>query len=52
MGALPAEFVHSFSWEKLAQLVAAASILLILAVTLFYRGLRRYESGGSIQIQV
>ncbi|MBW8012451.1 MAG: hypothetical protein FVQ83_14645 [Chloroflexi bacterium] len=44
--------VRSFSWQSLAQLLAAALILLSLALTLFRRGLRRYESGSAIQVQV
>ena len=51
MGALPAEFVHAFSWSRLAQILAAALFLLGLAVFTFRRGLRRYESGSAIQTQ-
>ena len=51
MGALPAEFVHAFSWSRLAQILAAALFLLSLAVFTFRRGLRRYESGSAIQTQ-
>ncbi len=52
VGAVPAEFVRSFSWWRLAQLLAGGLILLGLAVFVFYRGLRRYESGSAIQSQV
>ncbi len=52
IGAVPAEFIRSFSWETLAQLVGAALLLLVLALVVFRRGLRRYESGSAIQIQV
>jgi len=51
IGAIPAEFVRSFSWITLAEMLGAACILLALALTAFYRGLRRYESGSAIQIQ-
>lgn len=52
IGAVPAEFIRSFSWLTLGELVAAAVILLVLALALFHRGLRRYESGSAIQVQV
>ncbi len=52
MGAVPAEFVVSFSWANLLQLVGGAAVLLSLAVLVFYRGLRRYESGNAIQTQI
>ncbi|HHH41222.1 MAG TPA: hypothetical protein ENK56_04375 [Chloroflexi bacterium] len=52
IGAVPAEFVRTFSWSTLAHLLLAASLLLTLAVALFQRGLRRYESGSAIQVQV
>jgi ABC-2 type transport system permease protein len=52
MGALPAGFVRAFSWTGLAQLLAAAAVFLTLALTVFQRGLRRYESGSAIQVQV
>jgi ABC-2 type transport system permease protein len=52
VGAIPAEFVRSFSWDRLALLLAAALLFLGLALWIFSRGLRRYESGSAIQIQV
>ena len=52
VGALPVEFVRSFSWPRLAQLLAAALVALTLATLVFHRGLRRYESGSAIQIQI
>ena len=52
IGAVPAEFIRSFSWEALAQLVGAALLLLVLALVVFRRGLRRYESGSAIQVQM
>ena len=52
IGAVPAEFIRSFSWETLAQLVGAALILVALALIVFRRGLRRYEIGSAIQIQM
>jgi ABC-2 type transport system permease protein len=52
MGAIPAEFVHAFTWQTLAQLLLGAFIFLGLAVTIFRLGLKRYESGSAIQIEV
>ncbi len=52
IGAVPAEFIRAFSWSSLLQLLAAALVLLALALTAFRLGLRRYESGSAIQIQI
>lgn len=52
MGAVPAEFIRAFSWQSLAELLAGAVIFLFLAVTLFRLGLKRYESGSAIQVEV
>jgi ABC-2 type transport system permease protein len=52
IGSVPAEFVRAFSWEQLGLMSAAAAGLLALAIFVFYRGLRRYESGSAIQVQV
>jgi ABC-2 type transport system permease protein len=52
MGAVPAGFVHSFSWSSLGLMALASSGFLALALFLFNLGLRRYESGSSIQVEV
>ena len=52
MGAVPAEFVRAFTWQSLAQLLVGAAVFLFLAVTIFRLGLRRYESGSAIQVEV
>lgn len=52
VGAVPAEFIRSFTWQTLAELLAGAFIFLTLAVTIFRLGLRRYESGSAIQVEV
>lgn len=52
IGALPAEFVRAFTWDRLGLLAAGALVFLGLALSVFYRGLRRYESGSAIQTQV
>jgi ABC-2 type transport system permease protein len=52
MGAVPAGFVRSFSWSALGTMGLAATGFLALAVTVFHLGLRRYESGSAIQVEV
>ena len=52
MGALPAEFIRTFTWETLGQLLLGAIGFLALAIITFRVGLRRYESGSAIQIEV
>jgi ABC-2 type transport system permease protein len=52
MGAIPAEFVREFTWQTLGQLLLGAIAFLGLAILVFRLGLRRYESGSAIQIEV
>ena len=52
MGAVPAGFVRGFSWALLGQMSLAAFSFLALAIILFHLGLRRYESGSAIQVEV
>jgi len=52
MGAVPAGFVRGFSWYLLGQMTLASFSFLALAVFLFHLGLRRYESGSAIQVEV
>jgi viologen exporter family transport system permease protein len=52
IGAIPAEMVRSFTWLRLLELCGATLLFLCLAVFIFYRGLRRYESGSAIQVQM
>jgi ABC-2 type transport system permease protein len=52
MGAIPAEFIRAFTWETLAQLLIGAAAFIGLAIFVFRMGLRRYESGSAIQIEV
>ena len=52
MGAVPGEFVRAFTWQTLAQLLVGAIVFLGLAIIVFRTGLRRYESGSAIQIEV
>jgi ABC-2 type transport system permease protein len=52
IGSVPAEFVRAFTWQSLLQISAGALVFLLLAVTIFHSGLRRYESGSAIQVEV
>jgi viologen exporter family transport system permease protein len=52
MGAVPAEFITQFTWQSLAQLLAGAVIFLVVSATVFHMGLKRYESGSAIQVEV
>ena len=52
MGAVPAEFVRSFSWQVLTELLIGAIAFLFIAVAVFRLGLKRYESGSAIQIEI
>lgn len=52
MGAVPAMFVRGFTWTLLGQMALASAVFLSLAILLFNFGLRRYESGSAIQVEV
>ncbi len=52
VGSVPAALVRAVTWPVLAQAAAAAAVLLALALAVFHRGLRRYESGSAVQVQV
>jgi ABC-2 type transport system permease protein len=51
VGAVPAELVREFDWGRAGLLVLGTLVFFLLAGLVFYRGLRRYESGSAIQIQ-
>ncbi len=52
VGSVPAALVRDFTWPAFAQLAGAAFALLALALVVFHRGLRRYESGSAVRVQV
>jgi len=52
MGAVPAGFVREFSWSTLGWMALGAAGFLTVALVLFHLGLRRYESGSAIQVEV
>ena len=52
MGAIPAEFIRAFTWQTLAQMLVGAVAFLLIAIAVFRVGLKRYESGSAIQVEV
>lgn len=52
IGTLPARLVRGFSWADLLALAGGAAVFLALALLVFSRGLRRYESGSAINVQL
>ncbi|MEZ4636838.1 MAG: ABC-2 family transporter protein [Caldilineaceae bacterium] len=52
VGAVPAQIVRQFEWPSALQMLAAAAIFFGLAMVVFHRGLRRYESGSAIQVRM
>ncbi|MEW6083925.1 MAG: ABC-2 family transporter protein [Chloroflexota bacterium] len=52
IGTIPAEFVREFSVQQLFQLTAGAGVFLSAAIFIFSKGLKRYESGSAIQVEV
>ncbi len=49
---LPVELLKHFNWEFLGILVAAVIFSSIISLTVFHKGLRRYESGNLINIRL
>jgi ABC-2 type transport system permease protein len=52
MGAVPADFIRTFTWQSLLELLAGAIVFLWIAIAVFRAGLLRYESGSAIQVEV
>jgi len=52
MGAVPAGFVKAFSWSTLGLMLIGAAGFMLFAILVFQIGLKRYESGSAIQIEV
>ncbi len=52
VGYLPADMLRDFSWIGVAAAVAGSLGYAVLAVTVFHRGLRRYESGNRFGVRV
>ncbi len=52
VGAVPARLIQTFDFYSLIALLTYWAITFVLAITLFKRGLKRYESGSLIQIKL
>lgn len=52
IGYLPVELVRDFSWLKLGILIASTLFFTVLAFTVFYLGMRRYESGNQFGLRL
>ncbi|MCA9926468.1 MAG: ABC-2 family transporter protein, partial [Anaerolineales bacterium] len=52
VGAVPVQMIQTHSGELLLVLLGAAVVLWVIAVAVFYTGLRRYESGSAINVNV
>lgn len=52
VSSLPISFFREFSWSFLIQMLVVTFIFLTLAIVMFYRGLRRYESGNMITLRM
>lgn len=52
IGTIPTEFVRAFSWQSLLQISSGALAFLLLSIFIFKLGLKRYESGSAIQVEV
>ncbi len=51
IGYLPVEIIRDFSWGKLSLLLAGSIGLFALAFFVFYRGLKKYESGNQFGVR-
>jgi ABC-2 type transport system permease protein len=48
---VPVGLIRAWNWGVAALLAAAGALVVALAVTVFYRGLRRYESGNLLAMR-
>jgi len=52
VGMLPVTIIKNFSWLHLSLLSAAALVIFVIAKKVFFTGLKRYESGNQININM
>ncbi len=52
IGYMPVELLRSFSWAKLLSLLGSSLGFFFLAFFVFYRGLKRYESGNQFGMRL
>ncbi len=48
---LPVELIRSFSWEKVLTLLVSGFFFSAAAIFIFYKGLKRYESGNQLSLR-
>jgi ABC-2 type transport system permease protein len=51
IGSMPAELLSDFDWGRMALLVAFTAGIALAARWVFFRGLRRYESGNLVTVR-
>ena len=49
---IPAELLRQFSWEWFSYMILAAVVLFVIAIVMFKKGIKRYESGNLINARV
>lgn len=49
---LPVEILKHFNWTFLGLLAGFALLTFVIGITVFYKGLRRYESGNLINVRI
>jgi ABC-2 type transport system permease protein len=49
---VPVELLRSFNWQWLGWMILATVVLFVIAIVMFKRGIKRYESGNLINIRV
>jgi ABC-2 type transport system permease protein len=52
VSSLPIAFFRDFTWTFFGQMILAVLIFVVLSVFIFYRGLRKYESGNMITMRM
>ena len=52
IGYIPVELLRNFSWLQLAALLGSSMGFFLLSFAIFYRGLRRYESGNQFGMRL
>jgi len=52
LGSLPVDLLKKFGWGEFLGMIAFAAFIFCLSVVIFKTGLKRYESGSSIQVRM
>ncbi len=48
---LPVDLIRDFTWTKLVLILGSSSLLVAIAFSIFYSGLKRYESGNKFSFR-